>query len=196
MPTTNRIPPIAAVIQQIIQKNVSIAHFWSSAQGWAPLEAAQLLTKSRLDRQVSLSRTLALWVRPAAAAAAPDADGRLILGWANLGSLVEGTLKWFLSIYYEDYRKDMNASQGKGGIRDPDGLTLERLRQFFEGSVWSHPDTEWAQWIVHVQQRRNAIHSYKHRELGTLDEIERDIRKYWYFLVDLDGRVPYPDESR
>jgi hypothetical protein len=187
-------PPILDVIQQITRKNDGIARFWSGAQGWAPLEAAQLPTKSRLDRQVSLSRTLTLWIPPAAHAAAPDADGRLILGWANLGSLVEGSLKWFLSVYYENYKKDINAIRNKDKMMDPDGVTLEPLRQFFERSVWEEPD-KWNAWIADVQLRRNAIHSYKHRELGTLDELETGIRRYWSFLDELDARVPYPNEG-
>jgi len=194
MPTIKRLPPILDVIQQIIQKNDGLARFWSSAHGWAPLEAAQLLTKSRLDRQVSLSRTLTLWVPPAAHAAASDADGRLILGWVNLGSLLEGSLKWFLSVYYEGYKNDINAIRDKAGVtKDPDGVTLEPLRQFFERSVWT-PSDKWAKWIAGVQQRRNAIHSYKHRELGTLHELEASIREYWNLLDDLNGRVPYPDD--
>jgi hypothetical protein len=188
-----QLPPIVDVIQQITSKNERIARFWSGAHGWASLDAAQLLSRSRLDRQVSLSRTLTLWVPPAACATAPDADGRLILGWANLGTLVEGTLKWFLSVYYEDYKKDINTIRSKvGDTKDPDGVTLEPLRQFFERSVWTASD-KWAAWLADVQQRRNAIHAYKHRELGTLDALESGIRDYWEFLDDLDSRVPYPD---
>jgi hypothetical protein len=183
--------PILGVIQRITAKNDGIAQFWSRPQGWAPLDAAQLLSKSRLDRQVSLSRTLELWVEPAARVGAPDADGRLILGWANLGSLVEGSLKWFLSVYYEDYKKDINAIRNKMGVKDPDAITLEPLRQFFERSVWVASD-EWDTWISVVQQRRNAIHAYKNSELGTLDELESSIRYYSEFLDDLDSRVPYP----
>lgn len=192
-PAMSAMMPTVRVIEQITKKNNGIARFWSSAAGWAPLAAAQLLSKSRLDRQVSLSRTLTLWVPPAVHAAAPDVDGRLILGWANLGSLLEGSLKWFLSVYYEDYKKDINAIRDRVGVKDPDGVTLEPLRLFFERSVWTASD-KWATWIAGVQQRRNAIHSYKHRELGTLEELESSIREYWDFLDDLDGRVPYPDE--
>lgn len=194
MATTRAAQPIQWVIEQITSKNDGIAGFWGSAQGWAPLAAAGLLSKSRLDRQVSLSRTLALWVHPAASAQASDADGRLILGWANLGSLVEGTLKWFLSVYYETYTADINVLRnGTGAPQDPDGVTLEPLRVFFRRSVWTSTD-RWDDWILRLQQRRNAIHSYKHRDIGTLDELERSVREYLDFVQDLDDRVPYPDE--
>lgn len=191
---TNAEAPILDVIRDITSKNAAIARFWSSAQGWAPLDAAHLLSKSRLDWQVSLSQTLELWVEPAARVGAPDADGRLILGWTNLGSLVEGSLKWFLSVYYEDYKKDINAIRNKEGVRDPDGVTLQPLRQFFERSVWTESDKELATWIKDLQQRRNAIHAYEHREISTLDELKKGIRYYLHFLDELDGRVPYPDD--
>ena len=79
-------------------------------------------------------------------------------------------------------------------MKDPDAVTLEPLRVFFKRSVWISADN-WDAWILRVQQRRNAIHSYKHRDIGTLDELERDIRKYWDFVQDLDDRVPYPQKE-
>jgi len=187
--------PILDIIEHIHKKNKGIAQFWSGAEGWAPVAAARLLSKSMLDWQVSLSQTLSLWVRPNADSLSPDGSGRLILGWANLGSLVEGSLKWFLSVYYENYKADLNVlrDQKKGALKEPDVIALEELRNFFKRSIWTSSE-EWDAWVLHIQQRRNAIHAYKHRDIGTIEELENDIRKYWQFLNDLDGRVPYPDE--
>jgi len=55
---------IDKVIEHIASLNRGLKEFWSSAKGWAPIEAAQLLTKSRLDWQVSLSHSLRLWFSP------------------------------------------------------------------------------------------------------------------------------------
>ena len=49
--------------------------------------------------QASLATSLSRWV-------GATSDGDLILAWANLGTLVEGQLKLFLCVYYEDYMKD------------------------------------------------------------------------------------------
>lgn len=193
MATTRSAQPIQDVIDQIISKNAGISRFWNSAHGWAPLSAAELLSKSRLDWQVSLSRTLMLWVPPAASSQAPDADARLILGWANLGSLVEGSLKWFLSVFYDDYQADISAIRKTGDLIDPDVMTLEPIRVFFQRSIWTAGD-DWDSWVLRIQQRRNAIHSFRDRPIGTIDELEGDIRKYGDLLAHLDGRVPYPDE--
>ena len=43
-------------------------------------------------------------------------DGELILAWANLGALLEGTLKLFFSIYYSDFQTDIEALKRGGPI--------------------------------------------------------------------------------
>jgi len=55
--------PISGVIQRIEERNHHLAKFWKAAHGWAPIEAAGLLSKARLDWQVSLSSSLRLWLR-------------------------------------------------------------------------------------------------------------------------------------
>ena len=193
MTNTNPQQPVQDVLDAIISKNDDLARFWTNPCGWAPVEAAGLLSKSRLDWQVSLSRTLRLWLPPEADVNAPDADGRLILAWANLGSLVEGSLKWFLSVFYDDYKGDSAAIRDRvGAVRDPDSLTLEPIRVFFKKSIWT-PERDYDDWIRHVQQRRNVIHAYESRDIGTVQELDADIRKYLDFLQDLDSSVPYPD---
>ena len=183
--------PISDVIARIVQLNTDIAQFWGGSHGWAPIDAAELLSKSRLDWQVELSRTLELWTETAAS---DVANARLILAWANLGALVEGTLKWFLSVYYENYKEDVHAIRhGRtGNLLDPDGLTLEPLRHFFEKSIWTSNDS-WNDWIRHIQERRNAIHAYKDRHLGDQPEFVKDVRTYLGLLMHLESCVPYPD---
>jgi hypothetical protein len=92
------------------------------------------LGKARLDWQVSLSASLRLWLRDP-----PDVltDGELILAWTNLGALIEGTLKLFLSVYYNDFRADVENLKAAGAFdhkaqasKSPDGLMLEPLRKY------------------------------------------------------------------
>ena len=49
-------------VSRIIRLTEEITDFWKSPNGWAPLEAAELLTKSRLDWQASLARQLELFL--------------------------------------------------------------------------------------------------------------------------------------
>jgi hypothetical protein len=192
--SANNLESLQAVVEDIILRNEEIKRLWSDVFGWAPLEAANLLSRSRLDRQVALSRTLMLWIPPQLDRECPDAEARLILAWANLGALVEGTLKWFACVFYEDYCKDANAIRDKGILVDPDGLAFERLRHFFQKAVWTEYDN-YDQWILEVQLRRNAIHAFKDRDIGTFDDYYESIRMYREFLKDMDYRVPEPDWS-
>lgn len=180
--------PINEVINRIVTLNDGLRQFWTNVEGWAPIEAAQLLSKSRLDLQVSLSVCLKIWLSEPFP---EDKNGRLILAWANLGSLVEGTMKLFLSVFYEDYKSDVEAIKNKGKLIDPDGLQLESMRQFFRKRICGK---DWDEWIRRIQNRRNVIHAYKNRDIGTFEEFFADVRSYLKFLRYINSRLPYPEE--
>jgi hypothetical protein len=182
--------PIEEVVARIVALNAGLSKFWSSAEGWAPIEAAHLLSKSRLDWQVSLSLCLRIWVDEPSQ---EEASGRLILAWANLGSLVEGTMKLFLSAYYDTYKDDKEyAIVRQGKLREPDGLSLELLRQYFKRKIWGEV---WDTWVRTVQERRNAIHAYQDRDIGTRKEFMGHVRTYLVFLRYINLRLPYPDDE-
>jgi len=187
MPLKQMPKNLAQIVDAIIETNQDISTSWSKAHGWAPFDAAELMSKSRLDWQVELSRTLHVWIQ------SPESDvanAHLILGWANLGSLVEGTMKWFLSIYYNDYCADVDALRRKSGdVVSPDGQSLEPLRQFFRKRIWKNSEP-WNDWVLMIQQRRNAIHAYKDRHLGTVGEYALAVSEYLDFLSELNSRVP------
>ena len=177
------------VIDKIVEANTRLANFWSRSHGWAPKYAAELMSASRLDRQVSLSETLKLWVKNEDN---PLSDGELILAWSNLGSLIEGTLKLFCSVYYEDYCKDIRALKDKDGeIIDPDVLTLEPLKVILYKSA--EFEKEWFDLIDLIQHRRNAIHSYQDKDIGDTAEFYKCLEKYLRFIDKIDSRFPCPD---
>jgi hypothetical protein len=182
------------VIKNIVTLNDEIRRFWSKAEGWAPNNAADLLSISKLDWQVSLSKCLNIWLNKNDN---DDDSGSLILAWANLGSLVEGTLKLVLCVYYDDYRNDTEAifdidkKKNEKKLKEPDILELEKLRQFFVKKQLV--DKTWNNWILQIQQYRNAIHAYKNRDIGTWKEFYQDVRKYFEFLQLMNSLLPYPE---
>jgi hypothetical protein len=182
------------IIDRIESQNRDLARFWKAAHGWAPIEAAGLLSKARLDWQVSLSSSLRLWLRDP-----PNAlsDGELILAWTNLGALIEGTLKLFLSVYYNDFRTDVENLKAAGAFdhkaqasKSPDGLTLEPLRKYVQARnlIGASGDDL----LKLVQERRNAIHAFKDRPIGDGEEFWVAVRDYLTMLSNVDGRLPYP----
>ena len=189
--------PIAEVIRRIEETNSQLAKFWLQSDGWAPVEAAALLGKSRLDWQVSLSGSLRLWIRDPAEALTP---AELILAWVNLGSLIEGTIKLFLSVYYDTFKADIenlkkvNAyNKKKEEARSPDGLALEPLRQYCNlREILDNGDLAL---VELVQQRRNAIHAFKERPIGDEAEFEEAVRSYLQMLRNVIVRLPYPSDE-
>jgi hypothetical protein len=189
-PSTYSLASIQTV-ERIVTLNEGLRNFWSKSHGWAPVEAAHLLSRSRLDWQVSLSRCLNRWIDVPTML---DAAAVQILGYANIGALVEGTLKLFLGVYYNEYRADADAITRSGAIQDPDGLKMEPLRQFFKRRIWiSAPSDNWDPWIQRVQLRRNSIHAFKEREIGSHCDLIEDMQRYLVFLRRINGQLPYPD---
>ncbi|HJU20623.1 MAG TPA: hypothetical protein VJ770_29590 [Stellaceae bacterium] len=187
---------ITEVIDRIESLNKGIAKFWSKSNGWAPVAAAGLLGKSRLDWQASLSGSLRLWVRDPADALTP---AELILAWANLGSLIEGTIKTLLSVWYETYKgdienlKEANAyDYSKQAAHSPDGLGLEKLRVYCKARGLFGADSDAL--VELVQQRRNAIHAFKDRSIGNGLEFQNAVRGYLALLRNVNARLPYPDD--
>lgn len=175
------------VIERIIQVTEGLTEFWSNPSGWAPDEVVDLLKTSRLDRYTSLSRCLVLWNDPSDW---PDENGALIMAWVNLGALVEGTLKLFLAVFYNDYSADPKAFFKKGKLIDPDDLLLEQLRQFLTKRdllTIDHRD------FVHATQHyRNGIHFFKDREIGSFIEYREAVRHYLIFIEDVRDHLPSP----
>ncbi|MBE0530098.1 MAG: hypothetical protein IH626_04665 [Rhodospirillales bacterium] len=187
---------IEEVVTRIETLNRGLATFWSASCGWAPVDAAGLLTTARLDWQVSLSTTLRLWLRDPATALS---DGELILAWSNLGSLVEGTLKLLLSVFYMDYQADLDVlkkakafDQKNQKAVNPDGLTLQPLRVFVKERelIGDAGDAL----VELVQKRRNTIHAFKDKLLGDGIEFQMAVRGYLALLRSVNLRLPYPDE--
>lgn len=184
---------IELAISQIIALNERIQRFWTEeASGWAPKESSDLLENSRMDRLVSLSHSLRLWIEPCAE---EEWEGRLILAWANVGILVEGTMTWFLCVFEGDYSKQPMKTKIGLDLR-PNRLRFEEMCRFFSEHVWTDSQRAiWDDWLATIRNFRNAIHAFNHREIGDWIDWQNAVVRYHEFIGELDGRVPYPDAS-
>ncbi len=194
------------VIDRIIKLTEGLAEFWSSSNGWAPIEASDLMSKSRLDWQASLARILKIFNSDDV----KKEDGGLILAWTTLGSLTEGVLKLFLSVWHTEYEASALKSTSKdykdknGNLIGPDILVLEKLRVFFAKEIYPKEIREILKeqgrldiidWILKIQQRRNAIHAYKDREIGNFDEFFVELKNFLIVMRRLTDSFPYPDDN-
>ncbi len=82
----------------------------------------------------------------------------------------------------------------KGFDLDPNRLTFGEMTRFYCQHIWVE-DEEWDDGVTLVRERRNAVHAFNHRELGTWDEFWQAVARYRESVDDLDSRVPYPDAS-
>lgn len=171
---------------RIARLTKSIMDFWQNG-GWAQGDAARLLDSSMLQWQTSLAMSLTRWVNA-------TSDGDLILAWTNLGALVEGQLKLFLCVYYHDYAKDVEGIRKRGQRIDPDGSEMEGLRQFCVKRIWD-VGVNWNPYVELVQQRRNAVHAFRKRDIGTFQEWTDALRLHLSFVRDIGGGLPCPDEQ-
>lgn len=187
--------PIDRVIRQIANRHFWLARFWAEVKGWAPLEAAEMLRKARLDRLTALAWSLRRWP----ALPEPMDEGDLILAWANLGALVEGALKLMLCVYLKDFIADETTGQGTGAYHgkkkkmlDPDGLRLDVVIAYYEKrKLLSEEHLNLAR---QAQSYRNVIHAFKSGDLGHRDDLIDAIRSYRSMLREISGRLPYPDD--
>ena len=182
---------LESAIDEIISANERIRRFWTTdASGWSPRATAELLENSRMDRLVSLSHSLRLWTDPRGD---EDRDGRLILAWANLGILVEGTMTWLLCVFESDYAKQPMKTRTGNDLR-PNRLRFEEMCRFFSEHVWIDSQrAEWDDWLAKVRNFRNAVHAFNHRDIGNWNDWHDAVVRYREFIGELDGRVPYPD---
>jgi hypothetical protein len=71
---------IEKVIGQIRSGNSQLNRIWPNYEGWVPIEASQLISKSRLNWQLSLSHCLKYWFE---LGLEEEENGRLILARAK-----------------------------------------------------------------------------------------------------------------
>ena len=169
----------------IIQITNNITLLWKEAahQSIPPQLTAKKIDDAMLDWMCELTKTLRLWTDKGG----HMTSGELILARANFGAVVESWLKFFYCVYVDDYQK--NPQKGSKGVIEPNNLSFEALRQYSQGILYSKND-DFDKWILSVLMKRNAIHSFNYREIGSADDFYDDIEKLYDFIELITDRVP------
>lgn len=179
------------VCSRIEKLTRGMMEFWKAPHGWAPVDTVGLLSKSMLDEQTSLSGSLFHWLQS-------SSSGDLILAWVNLGVLVEGQLKLLLSVYLGDYKIHVSATlaaNGKNFFGDsPDKLMLAKLQNFCRSHVWDSNDP-WDDYVGRIRSRRNAIHAFQQKDIGTFADWQKELREHLLFVRHVNSLLPYPGDE-
>ncbi len=163
---------------------------WKKSFGFAPTNVTAVLDKARLDWLVDLTISLKHWSN----VRGDVSEGELLLACSNLGAVVEGWLKFFYVVYLNDYYSDFNnvkKADGKGNynVVDPNNLSFERLKQYSRGKLWEK-GSDWDLWVERVQQKRNAIHAFNNKDIGTIQEFNDDVVKLGELVKHIHSHLP------
>lgn len=169
----------------IIRTTDNTTLIWEKAvqEAIPPRSVAQKIDEAMLDWMRELTKTLRLWTDKGG----KMTSGDLILARANLGALVESWLKFFYCAYNEDYQH--NPKTNKKGAIEPNDLSFDFLKQYSRGILYELND-DWEKWVESIQRKRNAIHSFNYREIGTSEVFYDDVEKLYEFIELITGRLP------
>ena len=169
---------------KLLEITKSTMALWKESWGIAPYSVSERLDKAMLDWNMELTEALSIWIDKGFTMS----TGELILARVNLGNIVEFWLKFFYSVYYEDYLNDPQLC--KKGIVEPESMSLEKLKNYSQEILWEDSTSKGYLWVDSVQKKRNAIHSFLFRDIGTVAEFFADIDSLYEFVKDIVDRLP------
>lgn len=147
-------------------------------------EASKRVGEAMFEWMDALTHSLRLWTDKGERMT----SGELILARVNIGSLVESWLKLFYCVYYDDYVNSRRFN-GEDNYKEPNNLSFEELKNFSREILYNSND-EWDNWISSIQHKRNAIHSFNYRDIGTADDFYDDIERFYDFICLIISRLP------
>ena len=172
---------------KIKTKNTEL--LWKNVYGIASKETALKLDVAMLDWQSELTNTLEIWIEKGLSMT----EGELILARANIGAVVESWLKFFYCVYYDDYCRNPITDK-KGNMVEPEKISFENLKNFSTGKLWDDTKSEEYIWVGSIQDKRNAIHSFKYRDIGTPWDFLLDIDYLYEFVNNIISNLPPIEE--
>ncbi len=167
----------------ILTNNAAL--IWKKTRGIAPESVADKLDDAMLDWQSELTKTLKIWIDKGL----EMTSGELILARANLGAVVESWLKFFYCVYYEYYIKNP-ITNSKGKMIRLEKASFDALKDFSSGKLWDDEKSLEYAWVDSVQHKRNAIHSFRYRDIGTPQDFLDDINHLYDFVDNVLSHLP------
>jgi len=103
-------------------------------------------------------------------------------------------------VYYKDYLADIDGLRAskafdnkKQAPKSPDALSFDILLSYCKSK--NLLDAESQADATLTQQRRNAVHAFKDRPIGSGTEFQKVVRSYLKMLRDVNLRLPYPGQQ-
>jgi hypothetical protein len=122
-----------------------------------------------------------------------ERNAQQILGYVSLRSLCEYLLKIYVLTHVSEYENGGRHFTYQNGSMVPAcDLSYEQLKQTFR----FHRHDGFEEYLTRIQQRGNAIHSYKNRSIGNHSELCADIRHFAAFFDEVSCAVGQFIEGR
>lgn len=180
---------IESCFEILKDKTVHTCLTWKDAHGYAPDKVANILDSAMLEWQIELTDALEIWIDKGL----NMTNGELILARVNLGAVVESWLRFFYTIYREDY--DKKPVKRKNEDLSPEkGLTFDAMVNYSTGILWDDETSEDYRWLNSIRNKRNAIHAFMYRDIGTPTDFLNDIVYLCHFVRLLCDRLPPIEE--
>ncbi len=170
-------------VLKIQTKNMALV--WKTARGIIPGSVADKMDDAMLDWTVQLTDTLQIWIDKGSSMT----DGELILARVNMGALVEAWLKFFFCVHYIDYLRNPNTDK-KGKTVEPEKMSFEDLKNYATGILWPNQNDPLYIFVDKIQHYRNAIHSFRYRDIGKAVDYVGDVDDYYNFIDTIVSRIP------
>lgn len=158
---------------------------WENVYGIASKQTAYKLDNAMLNWHYELTEALEIWIKKGLSMT----DGELILARANLGAVVESWLKFFYCVYYDDYKKDPILNKKNKRV-EPEKASFEDLEDFSKEKLWGDETSERYLWVDSVRRKRNAIHSFKRKDIGTPQSFLDDVENLYIFVDEIVASLP------
>lgn len=180
---------IESCFEILKNKTESTCLMWKDVHGYAPDKVANILDSAMLEWQIELTDALEIWIDKGL----NMTNGELILARVNLGAVVESWLRFFYTIYREEYDKDPVKRKNKN-LSPENTLTFDDMVNYSTGILWDDETSEDYRWLNSIRNKRNAIHAFMYRDIGTPTDFLNDIVYMCHFVELLCDRFPPIEE--
>lgn len=170
--------------ESLLINTKNVAMIWKKTRGISPNEVADKLDKAMLEWMSDLTQSLKIWIDKGQ----DMTDGELILARANLGSVVESWLRLFYTIYTEDYNN--NSISNKGKAIPPHKASFKDLQDYSCDILWEDKNSKEYIWVDSIRKKRNAIHSFEEKDIGTPQDFIEDINELYSFVERVMNQLP------
>ena len=175
---------MASKYKELLKITSKTMELWKKSWGIAPPSVSGKLDKAMLDWNLELTEALSIWIDKGLTMT----KGELILARVNLGNIVEFWLKFFYSVYYEDYLQKPEIRKNK--TIEPESLTFEQLKNYSVGILWDNDSCDGFKRVHSVQKKRNAIYSFSYRDIGSSSDFLNDVDALADFVQSVVDRLP------